>query len=196
MVHACPVLKCPNSSQKTELHKGLVAYKFPDDEELRQKWIKGINRDPATWKPNKSAMVCMLHFSSKCFVLPGNAFTKTGKYHSRPQLKNGAIPTIIKGWDVEEHLQRVKDQFELYCQQQEENDLKMLKNLKDNPLKNTVGKRGKAKEKVEEKKKINTYSRSKKKRKIEEVEEEEPSSPQNKDHIYWSTPKSSQVTLV
>ena len=81
----------------------------------------------------------------------------------------------------------VKDQFELYCQQKEENEWKRLKNHP--PIE--IETRGKAKEKIESKKK-------KRKRKIQEVEKEDSveSNLPNRDRVYWSTEKSSVVSFI
>ncbi|XP_038063173.1 THAP domain-containing protein 11-like [Patiria miniata] len=60
MVHTCVVVRCKH--RKTA-GSGISFYRFPTDEERRQKWINAIKCEPG-WMPNDGSRLCSAHFIS------------------------------------------------------------------------------------------------------------------------------------
>ena len=81
MVYKCCILEC-----KTNLPngpKGKLA-EFPDDEELKQIWVRFVNRK--NWKPTEYSRICLNHFDE--------SFIKQGK-KKRFLIRNlKPVPTI------------------------------------------------------------------------------------------------------
>lgn len=60
MPHRCVVPGCGQGA----------GFQFPSDPDLRQRWIKAVNRqrwDGTRWEPSKSSKVCAAHFKQDDF---------------------------------------------------------------------------------------------------------------------------------
>ena len=63
MVKNCVAANCSNKKSPT-----VSLFNFPKDPELRQKWIKNVQRTRAEWKgPTPNSVLCSEHFESSCF---------------------------------------------------------------------------------------------------------------------------------
>ncbi|XP_058838199.1 zinc finger protein 354B-like [Topomyia yanbarensis] len=86
MVRKCCVSDC-NSNYDAVLRKGqsvISTFKFPDDPELRNRWIRAVKRGD-NWKPGTTASVCINHFQPEDIL----------KYGKPAKLKPNAVPTIF-----------------------------------------------------------------------------------------------------
>ena len=61
-------------------------YRFPENEERRQKWMRNVRRKD--WTATKNSVLCSKHFQSSDFE------TKT-EFGQRRKLKTTAVPTIF-----------------------------------------------------------------------------------------------------
>ena len=55
-----------SSSQELKLKENVPSFHFPSEEthsELRKEWVKFVNRPSSNWKPSKSSLICIKHFS-------------------------------------------------------------------------------------------------------------------------------------
>ena len=90
MVKSC-VANCSNKKSPT-----VSLFNFPKDPELRQKWIKNVQRTRAEWKgPTPNSVLCSEHFESSCFEPCYDLAAKVG-IQMRRKLKPDAVPTIFK----------------------------------------------------------------------------------------------------
>ena len=69
MVYCC-VPFCKNEECKVT---GVSFHQFPNNEELREKWLKAISRQGteknSKWQPSKKSVVCSKHFENYCFSI-------------------------------------------------------------------------------------------------------------------------------
>ena len=56
-------MSCTNNS-KTE---GISLHMFPQDDAIREKWIRFVQRHRAIWQPSKTSVLCLVYFDSSCF---------------------------------------------------------------------------------------------------------------------------------
>ncbi|XP_076282066.1 uncharacterized protein LOC143209798 [Lasioglossum baleicum] len=96
MPDKCCVPKC-NSNYATCGAKYTPVFRFPQDENLKRKWIQNINRED--WVPSKWSVVCAKHFpedmiSSQTIIKDSNG---TGRklFKSKIKLRTGAVPQIF-----------------------------------------------------------------------------------------------------
>ena len=74
-----------------------AGFQFPSDPDLRQRWIKAVNRqlwDGTPWEPSKSSKVCAAHFKQDDFKVPVFSTVGVGA-KSRMGLKSGAVPSLF-----------------------------------------------------------------------------------------------------
>ena len=74
-----------------------AGFQFPSDPDLRQRWIKALNRqlwDGTQWEPSKSSKVCAAHFRQDDFKVPVFSTVGVGA-KSRMGLKSGAVPSLF-----------------------------------------------------------------------------------------------------
>ncbi|CAH1114716.1 unnamed protein product [Psylliodes chrysocephalus] len=95
MLYMCCVPGCRGNYSKGPKVR---VFGFPNDENLRKKWLKVIPRD--NLQPNKNTKVCELHFAEGNIIWQiSKQDSKTGKIVTtnleRPRLKEGCVPTIF-----------------------------------------------------------------------------------------------------
>ncbi|XP_055626003.1 zinc finger protein 724-like [Toxorhynchites rutilus septentrionalis] len=66
-------------------HATISTFKFPYDPEIRERWIKAVNRCVG-WRPSQTASVCINHFRPEDIL----------KYEKPAKLKPTAVPTILR----------------------------------------------------------------------------------------------------
>ena len=73
--------------------KGKSFFCFPQDPQIKNSWIKRINR--SNWMPSSHSKVCWKHFQDTDFAIPQAVFLGVPS-HFRPnrRLKVGAIPSL------------------------------------------------------------------------------------------------------
>jgi hypothetical protein len=95
MPRKCCVPAC-KSNYSSESEK-VTVFRFPKDENLKQKWIRCIHRH--NFKPNTQSVVCIHHFDptfvikEEKYVQPGGSEVVIPK--KRLKLTDTAIPTIF-----------------------------------------------------------------------------------------------------
>ena len=90
MVKNCVAANCSNT-----YGQGVSLFKFPKDPELRQKWIKNIQRTRANWSgPGEHSVLCSQHFESSCFEVDSELAAQMG-IQKRRRLKPDAVPTLF-----------------------------------------------------------------------------------------------------
>ena len=96
MVNKCPVTNC-TSGYSAGLKK--PSFHFPEDEELRKKWIYFINRKE--WIPTKYSVICIEHLESK-FVKFGKICKLIWELHPVPTIHNDSIsrPSLLRTPDL------------------------------------------------------------------------------------------------
>ena len=78
-----------SSSQELNLKENVPSFPFPSEEthsELRNEWVKFVNRPSSIWKPSKSSVICIKHFEER-FIING----KRGKTLN---MKLNPVPSI------------------------------------------------------------------------------------------------------
>ncbi|KAL9704105.1 hypothetical protein quinque_007623 [Culex quinquefasciatus] len=86
MGRKCCVPDC-NSNYDAIRRKGqstISTFKFPVDQELRERWIRAVNREEG-WQPGSTASICINHFQPEDIV----------RYDKPAKLKQDAVPTIF-----------------------------------------------------------------------------------------------------
>ncbi|XP_058463894.1 zinc finger protein 572-like [Malaya genurostris] len=86
MVRKCCVPDC-TSNYDAALRNGqnpISTFKFPDDPELRKRWIHAVKKDDS-WNPGRTASVCINHFHPEDIL----------KYDKPAKLKLEAVPSIF-----------------------------------------------------------------------------------------------------
>lgn len=92
--------KCcvPNCTSNYPSKGGYVpVFRFPNEEKLRQAWIRKIPRNH--WQPSKWAVVCIHHFHEQDVIKVAKYKDSSGEWKERPidrlKLVTGALPTIF-----------------------------------------------------------------------------------------------------
>ncbi len=77
--------------------KGHSFHKFPDDLQMRQKWLRAIPRDTKTWTPSTHSRMCSLHFREEDYVDSRDKDIKRRqkKKTARKSLRKDAVPSIF-----------------------------------------------------------------------------------------------------
>ena len=92
MVKRCIAAGCSNT------HKdGVSLFQFPRDHQLRQKWIKQVQRTRAGWSGPGSvagSVLCSAHFEKSCFE-PSCLISQSVGIKKKLLLKPDAVPTIF-----------------------------------------------------------------------------------------------------
>ena len=101
MVFTCCIPGCNTGYRSNASKEKISLYKFPKDENMRQKWIRAIPRKD--WIPTDSHRVCAKHFHKDDFVV-ASADSKINRRNSREKnslqrkrAKPEAIPRIFAG---------------------------------------------------------------------------------------------------
>ena len=72
-------------------------FSFPENQELRRKWMRAIPRD--NWEPTSNSGVCKQHFKPDDLALERTDTNERRKKKKEPlaliRLKSDAIPTIF-----------------------------------------------------------------------------------------------------
>lgn len=90
MVKNCVAANCSNT-----YGHGVSLFKFPKNPELRQKWIKNVQRTRANWSgPGEHSVLCSQHFESSCFEVDSELAAQMG-IQKRRRLKPDAVPTLF-----------------------------------------------------------------------------------------------------
>ena len=90
MVKSCVAANCSNT-----YGHGTSLFKFPKDPELRQKWIKNVQRTRAKWSgPSEHSVLCSQHFDSSCFEVDSELAAEMG-IQKRRRLKPDAVPSLF-----------------------------------------------------------------------------------------------------
>ena len=83
-------VSCKNNF-KTE---GVSMHMFPQEDAIREKWVRFVRRHQANWQPSKTSVLCSVHFDASDFEqrlglnLGGAESFKTKRW-----LKKSAVPS-------------------------------------------------------------------------------------------------------
>ena len=72
------------------------AFKFPDDPDLRRKWVEAVKRDKKSFILDNSKVICKRHFEVDDLVSSLDQYNRPRK---KLRLKEGAVPTLLMGTD-------------------------------------------------------------------------------------------------
>ncbi|XP_077275809.1 uncharacterized protein LOC143904771 isoform X1 [Temnothorax americanus] len=87
---SCCIINCKSRTYYAE-KKGIIFYRFPNEENIRQAWINACQRSEESIKID-SARICSLHFDDDCFITKWTDSIKAPPKQLR-RLKVGSIPT-------------------------------------------------------------------------------------------------------
>ncbi|XP_076053922.1 uncharacterized protein LOC143032780 [Oratosquilla oratoria] len=94
MPNKCCVPHCKGNYQTGPQ---VSAFSFPNDEDLRARWLRAIRR--ADFTPTRQTKVCELHFAPEDIIRSCNFTDDGGKHQNhrldRPRLTSGAVPYIM-----------------------------------------------------------------------------------------------------
>ena len=99
MPRKCCVPECRSNYESTS-HEGYVStFRFPEEIELRKKWLRQIHRED-NFQPNNNTVVCIKHFHESFIIRENRAKRPDGTEivlpRKSPILKPGAYPSIFK----------------------------------------------------------------------------------------------------
>ena len=88
--------RCVAAGCDTKSGMGHSLHGFPQNEELRKKWIRAVKRQRSNWDgPSSSSQLCSKHFEDHCFVTEGVRYRESMGVPTLKRLKPGAVPTIF-----------------------------------------------------------------------------------------------------
>ncbi|XP_024893239.1 uncharacterized protein LOC112468345 [Temnothorax curvispinosus] len=87
---SCCIINCKSRTYYAE-KKGIIFYRFPNEENIRQAWVNACQRSKESIKI-ESAKICNLHFDDDCFITKWTDSIKAPPKQLR-RLKVGSIPT-------------------------------------------------------------------------------------------------------
>ena len=99
MVYTCCEPNCSTGYKSVKSLEKVPVYKFPENEDLKQSWIKAIPH--TNWIPTNSRKVCAKHFDKDHFITASLDHRKSRKLArdsvelSRMRLKRSAVPHIF-----------------------------------------------------------------------------------------------------
>ena len=99
MVFTCCVPECNTGYRSSQAVEKVAVFRFPKNNNLRQKWIKAIPRK--NWLPGDSHRVCAKHFNSDDFKITSSNTRMSRRNSSdsqilrRQRLKPNAVPRIF-----------------------------------------------------------------------------------------------------
>ena len=80
----------------TQSSEGYSLHTFPQNRDLREKWIEAVKRQRKNWEgPSPSSLLCSKHFEPDCFVMEGSRYRDEFGIPSKTCLEPGAVPTIF-----------------------------------------------------------------------------------------------------
>ena len=82
-------VSCRNNS-KTE---GIAMHMFPQEDVIRDKWVRFVRRHRADWQPSKSSVFCSVHFDTSEFEQWPDLNLGDGSFRTKRWLKKNAVPT-------------------------------------------------------------------------------------------------------
>lgn len=95
----CSVPSCTSNYASSKNEGYITVFKFPQEVELRLKWIKSIHRK--NWIPTNNSVVCIKHFYEADVLFTESYIDKEGVSRTfprkRPILKENAVPKIFPG---------------------------------------------------------------------------------------------------
>jgi len=100
MENRCAFQGCPSGNyigkSQRDGEDGLITYyKFPQDKDLFEKWVKIVNRNGKLWQPDGSTRICSRHFEADDFVNNVCFDKDQSTLPNTSNLRNDAIPTIL-----------------------------------------------------------------------------------------------------
>lgn len=100
MPRYCCVSKCSSNVSKSGDY--VSVYRFPNKDDVKEKWIKNIQRQ--NWVPSKDSVVCSKHFRKCDFTSVSTSSNKrpcrAGKVIKFPRIKPDAVPTIFNDYPL------------------------------------------------------------------------------------------------
>jgi len=92
MVNKCVVTNCKSGYNTGEKK---LCFHFPEDKELREKWVYFVNRKG--WEPTKNSVICIGHFEKK-YVKEGKRWKLKWELHPVPNIHTDKIsqPSILR----------------------------------------------------------------------------------------------------
>ncbi|XP_024882180.1 uncharacterized protein LOC112461246 [Temnothorax curvispinosus] len=87
---SCCIINCKSRTYYAE-KKGIIFYRFPNEENIREAWVNACQRSEESIKID-SARICSLHFDDDCFITKWTDSIKAPPKQLR-RLKVGSIPT-------------------------------------------------------------------------------------------------------
>ena len=88
--------RCVAAGCDTKSGMGYSLHLFPQNEELRKKWIRAVKRQRSNWDgPSSSSHLCSKHFEDHCFITDGVRYREAMGVPTVKRLKPDAIPTIF-----------------------------------------------------------------------------------------------------
>ncbi|XP_030754586.1 THAP domain-containing protein 1-like [Sitophilus oryzae] len=96
MVQSCSAYNC---TERYKPGSGVSFHVFPDDPEIKKKWLVNMRRKNFT--PTKYTRLCSKHFAPSCYFKNG--------WSSKKALKLDAVPTIFSFPDQPENESHIED---------------------------------------------------------------------------------------
>jgi len=99
MVYTCCVPKCNTGYKSNKSKEKIALFKFPEDNDLRQQWIRAIPRKG--WNPTNSHKVCAKHFVADDFITTSHDHrsprknARSSNELQRVRLKPSKVPHIF-----------------------------------------------------------------------------------------------------
>lgn len=90
---ACCVIDC---SQKKSVKGTYQSFKFPENPNLRKKWVEAVMREKKSFILDETKAICKRHFTEDNFLFTTD---KNNRIRKRMQLKEGAVPTLFMGFE-------------------------------------------------------------------------------------------------
>ena len=89
----CCVIDC---SQKKSVKGTYQSFKFPENPDLKKKWVEAVMREKKSFILDETKAICKRHFNEDNFLLMTD---KHNRIRKRMQLKEGAVPTLFMGFE-------------------------------------------------------------------------------------------------
>ena len=89
----CCVIDC---SRKKSVIGTYQSFKFPENPNLRKKWVEAVMREKKSFILDETKAICKRHFTENNFLLTTD---KHNRIRKRMQLKEGAVPTLFMGFE-------------------------------------------------------------------------------------------------
>ena len=90
----CCVIDC---SRKKSVKGTYQSFKFPENPNLRKKWVEAVMREKKSFILDDTKVICKRHFTEDNFLLTRD--NHNNRIRKRVQLKEGAVPTLFMGFE-------------------------------------------------------------------------------------------------